>query len=152
MRFRPFALPVAGVVTVAAGLLGFGNLNSNLVYYLTPEEAVEQRADFPDERRFRLAGEVVDHGIERGGGELAFRVGGEDVEIPVAHAGVAPQLFQPGVPVVVEGSWDGEVFRSDTMLINHDEEYFPEDAGPHGQHDSGTTTSGPGADADEVTP
>jgi cytochrome c-type biogenesis protein CcmE len=45
----------------------------------------------------------------------------------VVHAGVIPQLFAEGQGVIVEGTWDGTTFHSDTMLIRHDEQYRTED-------------------------
>jgi cytochrome c-type biogenesis protein CcmE len=30
--------------------------------------------------------------------------------------------------VVLEGTWDGAVFESDTMLVKHDEQYRSDDA------------------------
>ncbi|WP_233160137.1 cytochrome c maturation protein CcmE [Pseudonocardia sp. MH-G8] len=39
-RYRLLAVAALGVVAVLVGLLLFGNLNRNLVYYLTPDEAV----------------------------------------------------------------------------------------------------------------
>jgi cytochrome c-type biogenesis protein CcmE len=47
--------------------------------------------------------------------------------LPVVHAGVVPQLFEEGQGVIVEGTWDGTMFHSDTMLIRHDEQYRTED-------------------------
>ena len=38
-----------------------------------------------------------------------------------------PQLFEEGQGVIVEGTWDGSTFHSDTMLIRHDEQYRTED-------------------------
>jgi cytochrome c-type biogenesis protein CcmE len=43
--------------------------------------------------------------------------------VPVVHRGEIPKLFQPGIPVVLEGRWQGEVFASDRMLIKHNEVY-----------------------------
>ncbi|HZJ48874.1 MAG TPA: cytochrome c maturation protein CcmE, partial [Acidimicrobiia bacterium] len=65
MAHRWFIIPGVIVVLVAVGFFAFGNLNKNLVYYLTPSEAVEQRANFPDGERFRLGGLVVDGSIEQ---------------------------------------------------------------------------------------
>jgi cytochrome c-type biogenesis protein CcmE len=129
MRLRPLLLPLSGIVALAVGLVTVGDLNGNLVYYLTPEEAVVRRAEFPEDRRFRLAGEVGADEVRRSEHGASFTVTGTDIDVAVVHAGVVPHLFQAGIPVVVEGAWQGEVFRSDTMLIMHDEEYYPaEDA------------------------
>lgn len=127
MRLRPLLLPVSGIVALVMGLVMVGDLNGNLVYYLTPEEAVERRAEFPEDRRFRLAGEVGAEQVRRSHHAASFTVTSADTDVAVEHSGVIPHLFQPGIPVVVEGSWHGEVFRSDTMLIKHDEEYYPAD-------------------------
>jgi cytochrome c-type biogenesis protein CcmE len=118
-------LSLGGVAAVLAGFLVFGNLNGNLVYYLTPTEAVEQRADFPDGRRFRLAGQVAEESVRRHGDVTAFDVGIGYRQVAVRHDGAPPQLFREGIEVVVEGAWDGDVFRSDTMLVKHDENYAP---------------------------
>jgi len=127
MRLRPLLLPLTGIIALAVGLVAVGDLNGNLVYYLTPDEAVERRAEFTEDRRFRLAGDVGGEEVRRSEHGASFTVTGTDVDVAVVHAGVVPHLFQAGIPVVVEGSWQGEVFRSDTMLIKHDEEYYPAD-------------------------
>lgn len=133
MRLRAFALPVTGLAAVLAGLLSFGGLNDNLVYYLTPDEAAAQRADAPEGRRFRLGGLVETGSIQRTAEGVRFSVmgtGGTRVE--VVHSGAPNQLFSDGIGVVVEGAWRGDVFMSDTMIVKHDEEYTAPDAGPAG--------------------
>lgn len=127
MRVRHLAVPLAGLAVVLAGVLAFGDLNGSLVYYLTPTEAVAQRADFDDGRRFRLAGSVVPGSVVEVGDTVEFSVSDDATDVAVAHTGVPPQLFQAGIDVVVEGTWDGVVFRSDTMLVKHDENYYPPD-------------------------
>lgn len=123
MKIAYLVLPLGGVALVLAGLLVFGGLNTNLTYYLTPAEAVEQRAEFPDGRRFRLAGVVVDGSVQQGRTQTTFEVSDGGAAITVAHQGVPPQLFTEGIPVVVEGAWQDDHFVSDTMLVKHDEEY-----------------------------
>lgn len=48
-----------------------------------------------------------------------------DVTVGVRHTGDPPELFRPGIPVVLEGHWaaDTDVFESDRILIKHDETY-----------------------------
>ena len=58
MRYRLLAVPLVGITLVLLGVLVFGNINDNLVYYLTPTEAIAKHADFPDGKRFRLGGLV----------------------------------------------------------------------------------------------
>ncbi len=49
--------------------------------------------------------------------------------ISVVHTKSPPQLFQENIEVVLEGSWVGDEFHSDFMLIKHDEEYRVPDEG-----------------------
>lgn len=129
MNHRLFAVPIAGLAVVLLGVLTFGNLNGNLVYYLTPGEAVEQRTEFPDGRRFRLAGEVAVGSLTELLDGARFAVSDGERAIDVINRGTPPQLFREGIQVVVEGAWDGEVFRSDTIIVKHDNNYRPPDPG-----------------------
>ncbi len=125
MRYRLLVVPGVGVAAVLLGVLLFGNLNRNLVYYLTPSEAVAKRAQFPDGRRFRLGGQVVQGSLTRLADGVRFTVTDGHRAVTVVHRGSPPQLFQPGIGVVVEGAWAGNRFVSDTMLVKHDETYRP---------------------------
>lgn len=132
-RYRLLALVALGAVAVLVGALMFGNLNRNLVYYLTPDEAVAQRADYPDGRRFQLGGLVADGSVATTTQGVSFTVtsdvGPAGVEVPVTFEGAPAQLFGSGIGVVLEGSWRAGTFTSDTMKVKHDENYRPaEDA------------------------
>ena len=123
MSRRTFALAALALLAVVIGYLVWGNLTDNLVYYVTPSEAVEQRGQRPDGDRFRLGGLVEEDGLEETAGGVRFVVGDGATSITVEHTGTPPQLFRPGIGVVVEGTWEGDRFRSDTLLIHHDEQY-----------------------------
>jgi cytochrome c-type biogenesis protein CcmE len=125
MRLRSLVIPAVGIGAVLAGALAFGGINGDLVYYLTPTEAVERHAAFPDDRRFRLAGNVAAGTVTTADDGVTFTVTDDATTVDVVHAGAPPQLFQEGIDVVLEGSWRGATFVSDTMLIKHDEEYYP---------------------------
>ena len=126
--YRLLVLSIVGAVVVLGGFLVYGNLNNNLVYYLTPAEAVEQKADLGTGERFRLGGFVQDDSVTRTESGVTFSVESDGVEIPVVHTGVPSQLFGPGIGVVVEGSWQDSTFRSDTLIVKHDENYRPPDS------------------------
>ncbi len=127
-RYRLLAVPLIGITVVLLGVLFFGNINRNLVYYLTPTEAIAKHSEFPDGRRFRLGGLVEQGTIARSGDAVSFTVtsgepGGPSVRVD--YRGAPSQLFQAGIGVVVEGSWQGTDFAADTMLVKHDEQYRP---------------------------
>lgn len=130
-RYRFLGVAGTGVLAVLVGLLLFGNLNGNLVYYLEPDEAVAQRATQPEGTRFQLGGLVADDSVVGSPGLVRFEVtsaaGPDGVRVPVEFRGAPAQLFGAGVGVVLEGSWRGSTFVSDSMKVKHDENYQPPD-------------------------
>lgn len=128
-RYRKFLIPAGGLFAVLIGLLLWTNLSSNLVFYLTPSEALDQRQDFSDGERFRLGGLVTVGSISPTTDGVSFTIGDGATSIQVVHTGTPPQLFQEDVGVVVEGSWRGSEFHSDVLLVRHDEQYRAPDAG-----------------------
>lgn len=98
-------------------------INDNLTYYLFPNEAIEQRDDFPDGERFRLAGEVVAGSLTEQGDDLFFEVTDGAATILVTLVDTPPPLFDEQVPVLLEGYWSGDVYTADEALIRHDENY-----------------------------
>ena len=124
MSYRAVVLPVVGVIVVLGGFL-VSNLNDNLVYYLTPAEAVADKADYDDGERFRLGGLVEQGSVERTDDGVRFELVDGGTSIRVIHTGAPAQLFQSGIGVIVEGAWRGDTFYSDTMIVKHDENYAP---------------------------
>lgn len=132
MSHRRFVLfGIGGILALVLAIAFFG-LSDNLTYYLYPNEAMEQRADFPDGERFRLAGLVVAGSITEDEGILRFEVTDGAETIPVVLTATPPALFKDDVPVLLEGSWNGDTFSSDNALIRHDENYeVPEEGGSY---------------------
>lgn len=126
-RYRAFLIPAAGLLTVLIGFLVF-NIRDDLVYYKTPDE-VRGDAGLTHTERFRLGGQVVPGSIIDTGSGVRFAVTDGKQTIDVSHVGAPQQLFQEGIGVVVEGTWDGTTFNSDSMIIKHDEQYRTEDGG-----------------------
>lgn len=126
-RRRWLPLVVLAVALVALGALVFKGLSDATLYFRNADEAVAQRDDLGS-RRFRLQGTVVGE-PERVGDSVSFAVAYDGVSVDVRHVGDPPELFRPGVPVVLEGRWaDGEsVFDSDRIMVKHDEEYESQD-------------------------
>ena len=129
MSHRRFVyLGIGGVIALVVALT-VSNLNENLTYYLYPSEAVEQREDFPDGERFRLAGMVVAGSVIEGESTSSFDVTDGGSEIAVVLSGSKPSLFGEEVPLLLEGSWSGDTFEADSALIRHDENYEVPDEG-----------------------
>lgn len=130
MAHRPFVLLGIGGVIALVVALAIVSLNDNLTYYLYPTEAIDQRADFPDGVRFRLAGLVVSGTLAEEGDDLVFEVTDGGATIPVVLTGTPPPLFGEDVPVLVEGTWQGAEFNADSALVRHDENYeIPDEGG-----------------------
>jgi cytochrome c-type biogenesis protein CcmE len=136
-RYARFVVPALGLVAVLVGFLLF-NLKDSLVFFRTPTEVV-QEAPAGASDRMRLGGQVVGGTIQDIDGGVAFDVTDGTTTIAVEHTGAPQQLFQEGIGVVITGTWDGEEFHSDEMMVKHDEQYRTEDGGVYspGQYPDG---------------
>ena len=123
-RGLPAAIAIVAVLA-ALGFIAVKALGDASVFFLNADEAVAQRADLGDDR-FRLQGTVVDDSVTETDDGVTFQVEFNDVTVDVVHRGDPPELFQPNIPVVLEGNWDGEVFASDRILVKHSSEYEAE--------------------------
>lgn len=126
-RYRMFIVAGLGLLAVLIGFLVY-NLQGNLVYYRVPSE-ITSAPDAVDWGRFRLGGQVVPGTIVADGDRTRFEITDGDAVVVVSHIGVPQQLFREGIGVVVEGTWDGTTFSSDSMIIKHDEQYRTEEGG-----------------------
>jgi cytochrome c-type biogenesis protein CcmE len=124
-RRRWVPLVVLVVVVLGLGALVYKGLNDATLYFRNADEAVAQRDELGT-KRFRLQGTVVGDPVVQGD-DVRFDVAYNGVKVPVEHVGTPPDMFRPGIPVVLEGHWSGEVFASDRMLIKHDESYESQD-------------------------
>ena len=117
---------LAGIVVLAdLGFLVFQGLGNATLYFRTADEAVAQRNELGD-RRFRIEGDVVDGSVRQVGNDVSFTLTKKSVEVPVRHKGDPPELFRPGIPVVLEGRFQGDHFSSDRILVKHSETYVAE--------------------------
>lgn len=117
-----------GVSVVLAGLLAalaiilFEGLSNATMYFYNADEAVAKKATLED-KRFRLQGQVVAGTVRDTGETVDFDVTYNGVTVAVQNEGSPPELFQEGIPVVLEGKWQGDVFASDRILVKHTSEY-----------------------------
>src|SRR5207244_3809489 len=93
------------------------------LYFRTADEAVAQRAHLGD-RRFRIEGTVVPGTVRTVDQAVAFSISHNGVSVPVRHDGDPPELFKPGIPVVLEGRFRGSTFTSDRIMVKHSETYI----------------------------
>jgi cytochrome c-type biogenesis protein CcmE len=146
-RGRRRLVPALIAVVLAGAVVALvWNLVGGSLFFYNADEAVERRTELGDER-FTLQGSPVGCSIVNGfqGDDpvVAFSVtfGGESVDI--VHFGDPAELFEPDVPVVLDGNWvegdplvdgfdglaaDGFYFASDRMRVKHDNDYINDDA------------------------
>lgn len=142
-RKNPFAMVALVLIVGALGVVVFNGLGDATLFFRNADEAVAQRADLGD-RRFRIQGLVDGDTITATPRGVDFVVTHNGARVTIAYQGDPPDLFQPGIPVVLEGSWatvddpgvvapdeslptdDGWFFASDRALVKHNEVYSEE--------------------------
>jgi cytochrome c-type biogenesis protein CcmE len=84
---------------------------------------VAEKAELGD-RRFRVEGAVVTGSVREGDGQVRFEIINAGEVVPVVYEGdEPPELFKEGIPVVLEGRWQGDVYASDGIMVKHTSEY-----------------------------
>lgn len=110
LRFGLLVAILAGCVAY----LVYNATGTSAEYYLTLPELKAH----PPAADARVMG-VVQDGVERsqGGQHVRFLIADAGEQLPVEYGGTLPDIFQPGIRVVVEGRTgpDG-VFRARTVL------------------------------------
>jgi cytochrome c-type biogenesis protein CcmE len=111
----------ATVIVVALGFLLFRGLSNAMDYYLTANQAVAQRAELVG-KDFRIQGTVMP-GVAQVGTTLHFSITSHGVAVKVVSTGSPPQLFRVGLPVVMDGHWQGDIFSSFQIMVQHGSSY-----------------------------
>ncbi|KAM0846929.1 hypothetical protein ACQ4PT_055352 [Festuca glaucescens] len=143
-----FGCAAGFVVTVLA------TFQDQLVFYLTPTDALARFATDPSKTRCRLGGLVLEGSVAHpssSSSEIEFVVTDLITDVLVRYEGALPDLFREGHSVVVEGflkpltddlrrdgagrkvsdkAREGECFLQGTeVLAKHDEKYMPKEVG-----------------------
>ena len=113
---------VTAIVLGALGFLLFEGLGNATVYFKTADEAVAQKSALGN-KRFRVEGAVVTGSVKQVGNHVEFTIINAGEEVRVVHRGDPPELFKDGIPVVLEGHWQGAVYASDRIMVKHTSEY-----------------------------
>ncbi|KAL5547596.1 hypothetical protein UlMin_002827 [Ulmus minor] len=148
-RLWTYALSFASVAGFIVVVLN--TFQDQLVFYVTPSEALEKYASDPSKTKFRLGGLVLEGSVAHppSSNEIEFVVTDLITDIIVRYEGVLPDLFREGHSVVVEGfvkpvtdEIKGEVsakgvsdraragdcyFAATEVLAKHDEKYMPQE-------------------------
>ena len=162
-RRAPWIGAVIALALAAAVVVLVVNLLGDSLYFYNADEAVEQREEIGS-RRFTLQGAPIGCSIVEGfnGDEpvVAFSLSFGGSAIDVVHHGDPAELFQPDVPVVLDGAWvaeaplvegfggianDGWHFSSDRMRVKHDNDYINDE-----EYDERSTLADDGADSTGV--
>jgi cytochrome c-type biogenesis protein CcmE len=112
------------VLALAAALV-LNAMRDSIVFFSTPDMVAEKH--IPPGKRFRLGGLVEKGSVVRGDNlAVSFKVSDGNATLPVSFTGILPDLFREGQGVVAEGALDQSgVFKADTVLAKHDENYMP---------------------------
>lgn len=126
-RRRAMQLVAGAVILGAFGYLIYGGIGNNLVYFLTPGELLAKGTTAVDVP-VRLGGMIVPGSVmwDAQKVDLRFRVTDGAKEVMVHSTGAPPQMFRPGIGVIVEGKYDhGGVFQATNLMVRHSNEYHP---------------------------
>lgn len=102
-------------------------LRSGISFAMSPSEL--KAAAVSREQRVRLFGLVEEGSVDRGEGlNVSFTLSDANEKIRVAFNDILPDLFREKQGIITEGYLGGDgVFRADTVLAKHDENYMPAD-------------------------
>ncbi len=122
---RGLLIGICVVVLGLAAILVLFALQNKIVFFYTPSDLA--KLDIPVGQRFRLGGLVKEGSVERGAGtQITFDVTDTLKNVSVSYEGILPDLFREGQGVVAEGQLqDNGVFRAESVLAKHDENYMP---------------------------
>ncbi|GAB2213881.1 hypothetical protein Droror1_Dr00018205 [Drosera rotundifolia] len=153
-RLWTYALTFSGIAGFV--VLVLNNFQDQLVFYVTPTDAMEKYRMNPSKNKFRLGGLVLEGSVSQmaSSPEMEFVVTDLVTDILVRYQGSLPDLFREGHSVVVEGfvkpftddmrregegaagkskeinikAKSGECYFSATeVLAKHDEKYMPQE-------------------------
>lgn len=129
-RTRLFMIGALLVAGIAFAVIAASGINKNLVYYWTPSD-LRAAGDKAYGATIRLGGMVVPGSIRTQlGSNLEFDVKDATSVVHVKSSGAPPQMFRAGIGVVVEGTMaSGGYFRSDRLMVSHNNQYRAPKAG-----------------------
>ena len=117
-RRLPISIVLGGLAILGAVIyLIFANTQADAEYYMTVSEL--QNCKICATQSVRVAGEVQAGTIvyDNAHGQVRFVINDGSRSLAVIYSGVVPDIFRPGVTVVVEGHYTGQApFQAQTLL------------------------------------
>lgn len=118
-RRLPLSFILGGVAILGAVIyLVFANTQANAVYYMTVSEL--SHCAVCTTQSVRVAGVVQANPVMGGQGnaqQMRFVISDGQQSLQVVYSGVVPDIFRPGITVVVEGHYTGSgPFQAQTLL------------------------------------
>ncbi len=117
-RRLPLSFIIGGLVILAAVIyLVYANTQANAVYYLTVSEL--KSCTICMTQSVRVAGVVQQGSIVRDDQKqlVSFTITQGRQQLAVTYSGVVPDIFRPGIEVVVEGHYTGHgPFQAQNLL------------------------------------
>ena len=119
------ALVLLGIILAVLGFVLFKGASNALEYYLTVQQANSARARLSNQT-FRMEGVVVPGSIDPTSSGVDFTIRYNRAEDRVIEIGNPPQLFQPNIPVIIQGHFQGNSFVSSLIMVKHSSNYVAE--------------------------
>jgi cytochrome c-type biogenesis protein CcmE len=119
-RLAVFA--VLAVLLSGGGFLVLSALQDNIILFFTPSELTAEKMKA---RHLRIGGLVEDGSINIDGLQVRFSITDSLDVVNVTYIGALPDLFREGQGIIVQGRFEGDIFRAENVLAKHDETYMP---------------------------
>jgi cytochrome c-type biogenesis protein CcmE len=115
---------IGAVMALSIGLSMYA-LQDGISFAMSPSEL--KAANIEPGQRVRLFGLVEEGSVDRGEGlDVRFTLTDQRTSIVVGFSKILPDLFRENQGIITEGSLSSDgVFRADTVLAKHDENYMP---------------------------
>ena len=117
-RRLPLSFIIGGLAIVAAVIyLVYANTQANALYYMTVSEL--KHCTICTTQSVRVAGVVQQGSIVRDDQKqlVTFVIAQGGQQLAVSYSGVVPDIFRPGIEVVVEGHYTGQgPFQAQNLL------------------------------------
>jgi cytochrome c-type biogenesis protein CcmE len=112
------------IILLAVAYLFWSGMKDSSVYFLTVEELFAQ-IDRMEGKGTRINGDIVPGSIKWDAPNLllTFQLTDEKNLLNVRHKGVAPDTFQEGLSVVVEGKYENGIFNATQIMTKCPSKY-----------------------------